>query len=237
MREFVKMPSDWIRDKDRPGLAQIKSGRRQGYAENVAALMLYIAIAHNANQEPNREYTAEGFAKLSYSDFEKILGLSRAKISGGLKVLEEQKIIAVDKGQRTSVYQLVGYNPKKGWAKLPYRYFYKDGAIRFFDDFHLRKVTELNALKLYLLVAAFRDNESNLTMISYEKIHQYTAIPENNIRSAISLLVTLELIHIDRPTEVGTMQNPNIYRLSGLKGKHLGNTSGDDVKHLLSVSS
>jgi DNA-binding transcriptional ArsR family regulator len=243
MREFAKMPSDWIRNPTKPGLAQLQSGRRQGYAEYVAALMLYIAIVHNANQEPNQDYAAEGYAKLSYSDFEKIVGLSRATISSGLKVLEEQKIIAVDKGRRTSVYQLPDYNPKKGWAKLPYRYFYKEGAIRFFSDFHLRKVTELNALKLYLLVTAFRNNESNLTMIAYEKIHQYTGIPVNDIRSALSLLVTLELIQIDRVTEVMqdeaealSLRSKNIYRLPGLKGKHLGNTSSDDVAHLLATS-
>lgn len=238
MREFVKMPSAWITDQTKPGLSQLKWGG-QDNAGKIAALMLYIAIVHNVNPEPNREYSEAGFAKLSYSDLEKIVGLSRAKIASGLKILEELGIIAIDKNEKTSVYRLVGYNPKQGWAKLPYRHLYHDSCIKVFNEFHLRKKNELNALKMYLLVAAFRDNDSNHTFISYEKIHQYTGIPENDIRSAISFLVNLNLIHVDRSLNVKqgeddwTMKSKNIYRLVGLKGKHLGNTSSDDVKHLV----
>jgi hypothetical protein len=200
MREFVKMPSAWITDQAKPGLSQLKWGGHDN-AGKIAALMLYIAIAHHVNQEPDREHAEAGFAKLSYSDFEKIVGLSRAKISAGLKNLEEQGILAINKGEKTSVYQLVGFNPKQGWAKLPLRNFYHDGSIKVFSEFHLRKKTELNALKMYLLVAAFRHNEINHTVISYEKIHLYTGIPENDIRSAISLLVTWNLIQVDRTSE------------------------------------
>jgi hypothetical protein len=237
MREFVKMPSHWITDQTTPKLSQLKWGG-QNNAGKVAALMLYIAIAHNVNPEPNREYSETGFAKLSYSDFEKIVGLSRAKIADGLKILEELGIVAINKGEKTSVYQLVGYNPKQGWAKLPYRHLYHEGCIKVFNEFHLRKKTELNALKMYLLVAAFRNNDLNHTIISYEKINHYTGIPENDIRSAISSLVNLNLIQVDRaPSEVvkdaegWTMKSKNIYRLVGVKGRHLGNTSSDDLKH------
>lgn len=242
MREFVKMPSAWITDQTKPGLSQLKwSG--QDNAGKVAALMLYIAIVHNVNQEPSREFSEAGFVKLSYSDFEKIVGLSRAKIACGLKILEELGVIAIDKGEKTSIYQLTGFNPKKGWAKLPCRHLYHDSCIKVFNEFHLRKKNELNALKMYLLVAAFRDNDSNLTFISYERIHLYTGVPENEIRSAISLLVNLNLTQVDRALDTKkeeenwTMKSRNIYRLIGLKGKHLGNTSSDDVRHLAAAAS
>lgn len=242
MREFVKMPTSWITDKDMPGLSQLRWGG-QDNAEKVAALMLYIAIVHNVNSEPNREYSEAGFAKLSYSDFEKIVGLSRAKIAGGLKILEGLKIVEINKASKTSVYQLVNFDPKRGWAKLPYRNFYHDGCIKVFEEFHLRKKNELNALKMYLLIASFRDNESNLTFISYEKIHQYTGIPEKDIRSAISLLVNFNLLQVDKARasegdgEAAKTKSKNIYRLIGLKGKHLGNTSSDDVSHLAAAAS
>jgi DNA-binding transcriptional ArsR family regulator len=236
MLEFVKMPSFWIIDQT---LSQLKWDGKDN-AAGVSALMLYISIAHKVNSEANKEFSGVGFAKLSYSDFERIVGLSRAKIAGGLKKLEEIGIITTDKGGKTSVYQLVGYNPKEKWAKLPCRYLYKNECIKVFSDFHLRHKNELNALKMYLLAVAFRDNTSNHAIISYEKINHYTGISENDICYAISLLVNLKLIQVDRsPTESiegqtegsWTFKHKNMYRLIGLKGRHLGNTSSDDVKH------
>jgi hypothetical protein len=201
--------------------------------------MLYIAIVHDVNSEPNREFSEAGYARLSYGDFEKTVRLSRAKIAAGLKILETLGIVKINREEKTSVYQLVGYNPKEKWAKLPYRHFYHDGCIKVFGEFHLRKKTELNALKIYLLLVAFRDNDSNFAIITYEKIRHYTGILENDIRSALSLLVNMNLVHVDRASEVmeveqsWTMKTKNMYRIIGLRGRHLGNTSDDDLKHYL----
>ncbi|MVF24620.1 hypothetical protein EVC37_23910 [Methylocaldum sp. BRCS4] len=235
MREFVKLPTSWITDQEDPGLRRFKWDGADN-AGKVAALMLYIAIAHHVNEKPNEVFPRPGFARLSYSDFEKIVGLSRAKIAAGLKILEALRIVAVNKEEKTSVYQLVGYNPAGRWAKLPCGYLYQDDRIRAFGDFHLRRKNELNALKMYLLAVAFRDNKSNYTIIAYENIHRYTGIPENDIRSAISLLINLRLIQVDRASEpmedgeLWTVKNKNLYRLMGLRGRHLGNTSRDDLQ-------
>ncbi|MDO9208257.1 MAG: hypothetical protein Q7T91_08380 [Sulfuricurvum sp.] len=229
MIEFVKMPSHWITDKANPGLKQLAWGKEDN-AGKIAALMLYIAIAHHANKEPNREYQEPGFAKLSYSDFEEILGLSRAKISCGLINLKELGIIKIDKGNKTSVYQLDGYDPSKGWAKLPYQHLYQGKQIKVFTGFHLRQRTELHALKMYLLVAAFRDNVNNHTFISFEKITDYTGIPKNEIRSAISVLINHRLIQVERDQEANNaLRSKNIYRLLGLKGRHSGTISQDEL--------
>lgn len=233
MREFAKLPTSWITDKERPGLKRLKWDGTDN-AGNVAALMIYIAIAHHVNEKPNEAFSKPGFARLSYSDFQKIVGLSRAKIAAGLKILEDLGIVVVNKEEKTSVYQLVGY-PAERWGKLPCGYLYQDGRIRVFGDFHLRLKNELNALKMYLLMVAFRDNARNYTIIAYENIHRYTGIPENDIRSAISLLVNLRLIQVDRSSEPmddgesWTIKNKNLYRLLGLRGRHLGNTSKDDL--------
>jgi hypothetical protein len=107
MKEFVKMPSYWITDKEKPRLRQLNWGG-QNSAGKIAALMLYIAIAHNAKQESDQ---APAIAKLSYSDFEDIVGIGgRATISAGLKKLEELEIVKIDKRNKTSVYQLNGYD-------------------------------------------------------------------------------------------------------------------------------
>lgn len=235
MREFVKLPTFWITNKDDPGLKLLKWGSNDN-AGNIAALMLYIAIAHHASEKQDDKLPGPGFARLSYSDFEKIAGLSRAKIAAGLKILEALKIVVANKEKKTSVYQLVGYKADGGWAKLPCKHLYEDDRIKVFGDFHLRRKNELNALKMYLLLVAFRDNDSNHTVIAYETINRYTGISENDIRSAISLLVNLRLVHVDHasaPMEEGrtwTLKNKNLYRLVGLRGRHLGNTSRDDIQ-------
>jgi DNA-binding Lrp family transcriptional regulator len=223
MIEFVKMPSDWIRHGE-PGLRKLCWGG-QDNAGKVAALMLYIAIAHNANREATREYEAPGFAKLSYSDFRDITGLSRAKISRGLRNLEELGIIDTDKTNKTSIYKIAGYNPAKGWAKLPYQHLYQKKEIKFFHSLHLRQKVELNALKMYLLVVAFRDKDKNHASISYPKINHYTGINTNDIRSAISLLVTHNLIHVDHfedDVKANGSYRHNLYRVVGLKGRTSG---------------
>lgn len=227
MKEFVKMPSYWITDQEKPGLRQLNWGG-QNSAGKIAALMLYIAIAHNAKRESDQ---LPAIAKLSYSDFEDIVGIGgRATISAGLKKLEELEIVKIDKRNRTNVYQLNEHPSKKGWAKLPYKHLYLAEQIKVFAGFSLRRKTELNALKMYLLVAAFRNNISNHTVISYEKINLYTGIAENDIRGAISLLVVNDLIHVDRDLdEEDIAKSKNIYRLVGLKGRHLGNLSKDDL--------
>ena len=233
MLEFVKMPSAWITNQSNPGLRELRWDKQEN-AGKIASLMLYIAIVHKANLAPTKEYPQPGFSKLSYSDFERIVGLSRAKISSGLRILERLNIVIIYKDYKTRVYQLRNYDSSRGWAKLPCQRFYSN-TTHVFDEFHLRKKTELNALKMYLLIVAFRDNKKNHTIISYEKINFYTGISENEIRSALSLLVNLNLVQVDKysnpknPEEDWTMKSKNFYRLVGLKGRHLGNMSQDEV--------
>lgn len=55
-------------------------------SDNVAALMVLTAIAHHADPD-------SGLSRLTYDQTAAITGLSRAKISGGLDLLEERGII------------------------------------------------------------------------------------------------------------------------------------------------
>lgn len=66
-----------------------------------------------------------------------------------------------------------------------------------FKEFKLRKQVELNALKIYFLIAALRDNQENVARVSYKKISEYTGVSEGSIRSALTFLVHCQLIHID----------------------------------------
>ena len=92
MKEWVKMPSDWIRDKDQSLLPSMKwSGDNK--ADQIAALMLHIVLVHHANPEPVTDRQDIGLVKLTYSELGAIVGISRAKISGGLKLLDKMNRI------------------------------------------------------------------------------------------------------------------------------------------------
>lgn len=229
MKQFVKMPSYWIRDQE---IRQLRNFRwkDEARAGNIAALMLYIVLVQHMNVEADRKFDQPGFVAMSYSEFNAITGLSRAMISKGLSVLEQMELINIDRSQKTSVYQVINSNRHKGWAQLPYKHLYQGGnVIKAFHDFHLRKRAELDALKIYLLLIAFRDNDLNHASISYEKITFYTGIPANYIRTAISFLVANVMIQVDqrKTDDLDNFKTTNYYRIVGIPGKHFGNMDLD----------
>jgi hypothetical protein len=181
--------------------------------------MLLLPIAHHADNQT-------GIAHMTYNKLGEATGPSRAKVSGGLSVLETHGLIARDI-ERRSTYQLCNYDPERGWGKIPARGLYaSDDDIVAFRHFHLRRPAELDALKLYYLFAAFRDNATNQTYISYDKITEYTGIERGNIKRGQSLLVTHDLIQVEyAPSSASDHGMKNSYRLMGLEpNKHMGTT-------------
>ncbi len=201
MKQWVRLPTKWIRSG---GLWDFHWDANRG-SDNIASLMALLAIAHHADDQ-------SGVAKLTYDDLEICTNLSRAKVSGGLSVLEENEIIDREPHGR-STYRLVDYG-KAPWGKLPARRLYQHGRIAALSDFHLRKPVELNALKLFFLVVERRNNDTNLANISYEKIHEYSGIQEYHIKSAISFLAANGLLYVEHvPSSVSKYGISNAYRL------------------------
>jgi hypothetical protein len=210
--EWVKLPTQWIQDG---GLGKFRWTKGEG-SNYTAALMVLMGIAHHADTET-------GVTRLTYDDLEKITILSRSKISVGLKILENQEIIHRPEKRSTGI-TLNNYNPYQGWGKLPTKRLYRHGFISLFSDFKLRNPTELNALKIYLLLVTRRDNASNLANISYDKIEEYSAIDRSKIKSAISVLTLNGLIQVEQvPSEYGVS---NAYRLSFLDTRNHMGTQG-----------
>lgn len=116
--------------------------------------MVLASILHFANR-------SEGWARLTYDDFELTTSLSRTSISSGLSVLESGGIIGRGTHGRNT-FLLRNFNPASGWAKFPALRLYQGGQIAFFRELHLRKRTELEGLKLWYFLAARRDNDVNL---------------------------------------------------------------------------
>ena len=217
MRKWVKLPSRWI---ENGGLKKFLW--KNGGSDNTAALMALIVIAHHADEDT-------GMAKMTYDDLCKATDISRAKLSKGLCLLEDRGIIKRWQNGRSS-FQLVGFDPKRGWCKLPASRLYEEKVVEAFRHFYLRSKTELNALKLYLLFAARRDRLTNFAIISFDKISEYSGIQRNKIKAATSLLASLSLVYIEPVPSKTNDYVANAYRLTGLDSyRHMGTMNQEHV--------
>src|SRR5262249_60548324 len=97
--------------------------------------------------------------------------------------------------QGRSTYGVANHNVRSGWCKFPAKGLYKEKREVAFDSFRLRHRTELDALKIYFLIAALRDNTSNEAYVSYEKIEENTGGSRHHIPRALSLLSSNGLIN------------------------------------------
>ncbi|TAL01112.1 MAG: hypothetical protein EPO08_11395 [Rhodospirillaceae bacterium] len=190
-------------------------GKGEG-ADNIAALMALAVIAHQTDQK-------SGIARITYDDFETTTTLSRAKVSRGLKLLNERKIVALEPNGR-STFNLTGFNLPSGWGKFPTKGLYSQGTIAAFRHMHLRVPAELDAIKLYFLFVSRRDNDTNMAKISYDKIEEYSGVNHNNIKRALSFLSVHSLVFpeyfLSSLTEYGMA---SAYRLAHiLPRRHMG---------------
>lgn len=210
MMPWVRLPSKWIEGR---GLRDFGWGRGEG-ANNTAALMVLAALAHQTD--------AVGTAAFTYDRACRATGLSRAKVSAGLKVLIERSLI--ERGSARSSFRLSGFETAEGWAKFPAARLYRDGAIVPFQNMTLRKRVELDALKLYYLFASRRDRGTGAALITFPTIEEYSGVSRNNIRAALSWLAAEVMVHIDHvPSRVGEGHIINAYRLVHLDSRqHMG---------------
>lgn len=203
MREWVSLPTSWIEEG---GLEEFTWGS-EGGSDNTAALMVLMVVAHHAERET-------GVARVTYDEMADRTSLSRTKISAALNLLSERSIIGPI---RQSTYRLCRYSLSGGWGKLPAVGLYRNGRIVAFNEFHLRNRTELDALKLYFLFVARRDNRTNMAHITYEQIEDRSGVARYNIKSALSLLAANALVHVEHiPSQFDEGITSNAYRFPQL---------------------
>lgn len=210
LRDWVVLPTNWIR---KGGLREFRWSNADG-AMTTAALMLLIVIAQHADET--------GFATLTYDRLCAATMRSRTVVAAGLRILEGGGYIERVGGR--SAYRLCGYDRSTGWAKLPARRMYNGETVSAFAEFSLRKPVELYALKLFLLFVAFRNRQTNMAAISYDKIEEYTGIERGNIKKGITFLAAQSLVHVEhRKSEVSDMGISNAYRIVYIEPyNHLG---------------
>lgn len=217
MQQFIRMPSKWIRDKDVYPLKKLNFVGPEK-ADRTAALMLYIMILHDMNEVATTR-VERGVSNLTYTNFNEISGLSRTKISAGLNILSEQlELITVIRNGRNNLYKVNNFTGENGtWAKMPARKLYDSGRLLMFHNFHLRKDTELNALKLYLLLVAQRDIKTDRATISLDTITEYTGIHRNRIRPARSLLASENWISVQSAKSDNHDYTKTVYEIAHTK--------------------
>lgn len=228
MREWARMPSHWLVNENSLPLVKMRwSGVEK--ADQIAALMLYIVFVHHANKYVTIKLPMAGLCALTYTELGDLIGISRTKISAGLKILVEIGVISRFGEGRNNILQIENYANKAGWAKLPAKGLYSVGneMIHAFHKFKLRSKHELNALKIYLIIVAFRDIKTNYAKISYDRISHYTGVHRNDIKTALSLLVVLGMVHVDSSkSDLNMYATVNMYRLCYLEPyKHRGTTA------------
>jgi hypothetical protein len=181
--------------------------------------MALAVIAHHADGETGR-------SRLTYDELCAATGLSRAKLAGGLNVLENLDVIRRALLGR-STFQLTSYDPRAYWCKLPARRLYSAGRVTAFTDFTLRSAAELHALKLYFLFAARRGNDTNMAHLSYDGIEDYSGVERHRIKAALSLLAAINLVHVEHvPSMYNERGVANAYRLTFLDSRVHSGTRG-----------
>lgn len=213
---FVKLPVRWI---DAGGLKAFTW--KQGGSDETAALMLLAVLAHHMDSD-------DGSVRMTYDQLCQAASLSRAKVAGGLSILEARHLIERIAGQRSG-FRIVDYNPLANWAKFPVRGLYRGDRVHAFTEFKLRSRVELDSLKLYFLFAARRSKELNMAPISYEKITEHSGVANDRIRPALNILGVNDLVHTERFTSTRAESGiAHAYRLTHLDGnRHLGTIGRD----------
>jgi hypothetical protein len=235
MKDWVKMPTKWILNKENPPLVGFQ-WKGNDKSAHISAIMLYLTISHHVNDTPNRQFPEIGHAKLSFTELMDITDISRAKVAEGLSVLTAKGLIEKIVTDKTNIYRIYNYGVGS-WGKLPAKLLY-DKSMKYimaFKHFNLRIKNELNALKLYLLLVAFRNNDTNYATISYKTITYYTGIHRNEIKSAISLLINIKFIQLDKTSsEMDPDKTVNLYRIVGIdRYRHSGTMSEEQFSELL----
>ena len=206
-----------------PGLSYLRWGQHKG--SGTAAIMLLFALAIRSNidqkelgQRKNNQVIA------TYDQLADMTLLSREMIAKGLKLLRELGAITSTRNGNGCVYELLGIDII-GWCGLPQGHLL-DGAeivLRRLAGMReaLKRRSSLDAMKLYMLLLAFRDTTSNVARVGYAAIQKYTGMRREEISTAVQLLQGAQLCRLALDEEVplrAGQHKHNRYIITGLSG-------------------
>lgn len=229
METWIKLPAKWILNEEDTSYLKGLRWKGSDKAQNTASLMVLLAIASNVSHRQTYKNPEIGKTQLSYTDLMSITLLSRGIVAGAIQKLISSGLIEKITDGKVNQYIICNFGEDSGWAKLPAKKLYdtKIEIIKAFKHFKLRSRVELNALKIYFLTVALRNRDTNHAQMTYATITKYTAINQNDISPAISLLVSSELIRV---LQIESAHHEkavsNAYRLVGLDTYNHAGTKG-----------
>ena len=206
---WAKMPNRWAMSGGLKKFGEVDSqGKVDTIAINasLASLKVYLAICTRADYH-------SGIVKTTYPELCALVGHSRNVVARSLRVLEEGGHIRRDTAQPRggSRIYVERWMEDKGFAKIPKSWLYQGRGSK--DDrasnppeetliklkaFTFGKRLSLQALKIYVLLLAMRNrdfpNGDGLTLITYDKISEYTGVKRHSVSLAINLLMEMNMI-------------------------------------------
>lgn len=198
MARFSALPTWWVRELT---MGAFLGGGQAG--TSIAALKVLMAISSLMDFYSRK-------AKSSFSDLEKLTGLSRPMVLKGISVLEGLAIVVVDRTGHVNQYELTVKEDDRAWAKLP-----TDRVRLRMPELSNRGIVPLAALKIYLMLVALRPNTSTSLSISHENLRNYTGVQKKHIRPALDILYSHSLIRLSL-VEENSKGRHNLYTLQGI---------------------
>lgn len=219
MSAWAKFPTEWIIQKK-----LISFSWQKDKSDAIAALLVLIALSIKFNTSKigltpeQRSLLSESeMVKATYDEILDMVDISRIKVANGLAILMQQNLIQRSP-DNPSVYKIPGINEAGKWGKLPQSLLLRDDRLVGFYTLTLRNKHELNALKLYLVMLAFRSSATSYASLGYPTLTEYTGVAGNDIKKAKSHLINMGLISVDTNIEfVKDNTKPSLrYKLIGL---------------------
>ncbi len=193
------------------GLTRFNGGRSVG--KHIAALKCYLAIASLVVFKTKT-------ADISITAFETMTGCSRPMVILGIRVLNENSLVLIDRTRHTHRYTLTGFDrtEKDPFSKVPQ-------LVRaVLSQLPNRGESALSAIKLLVLFLALRNTKSGSAKISHERIRDYSSLQAKRIRQGIDHLVNHGLIHVGEEESTYAGHPINVYTMRGdfLGGRRSG---------------
>jgi len=202
MARWSSVPTWWIREM---GISVFIGGKQTG--TSIAALKILLAVVLLADFHTRKTSS-------SLSDLEGLTGLSRPKVIDGINDLEQKRILIVNRDGHVNEYELVMPEDDKQWGKVPYQ-----NLRRYLAEISNRGIMTLAGMKIYLLLVAWRPNDSSSISIRHEKIREQTGVQPRHVRGGIDVLINHRLIRVstnEARTPSKIQAGYNVYTLLGL---------------------
>lgn len=195
---------------------------RQHKGASTASLLILFALAVISNRAQRQEGRREdNLVAATYEQIQAMVPLSRKLICDGLQLLEATGAITSARDGRRNLYALVGIDQGGKWCQLPQQHLQNMQShlmrLKLFVD-QIRRPSSLHALKLYMLILAFRDNHTNFASIGYEKIGEYSGMRREEVSVAIQILVSAELCRLVSDEEAPRRKGDPMHNRYFVKG-------------------